>query len=211
MISFSLIKINAKGLTPIKFGNSDAVKVGEWALAVGNPFGFNSTVTAGIISAKGRGVSESSNMGIKSFIQHDAAVNPGNSGGALVNTSGQLVGINTSIVSLTGSYSGYAFAVPVNIVKKITDDFIQYGSVQRAVLGISMMDTDNGVTIADVRAETPAAAAGLRSGDIIKEINLNKVNTASEVQVQVSKLRPGEKAVVTVLRDNVQKEIMVNL
>ena len=139
----ALIKINAKGLTPIKFGNSDAVKVGEWALAVGNPFGFNSTVTAGIISAKGRGVSESSKMGIKSFIQHDAAVNPGNSGGALVNTSGELIGINTMIYSQTGNYSGCSFAVPSNIVKKVVDDIKQYGTVQRAVLGIQYQELNS--------------------------------------------------------------------
>jgi S1-C subfamily serine protease len=208
----ALLKVEGTGYQALEMGDSDDLRLGEWVLAIGSPYDLRSTITAGIVSAKGRSFPNyDGSYRVESFIQTDAAVNPGNSGGALVNTSGQLVGINTSIVSLTGSYSGYAFAVPVNIVKKITDDFIQYGSVQRAVLGISMMDTDNGVTIADVRAETPAAAAGLRSGDIIKEINLNKVTTASEVQVQVSKLRPGEKAVVTVLRDNVQKEIMVNL
>jgi S1-C subfamily serine protease len=208
----ALLKLDGNGYQALEMGDSDELRLGEWVLAIGSPYDLRSTITAGIVSAKGRSFPNyDGTYRVESFIQTDAAVNPGNSGGALVNTSGQLVGINTSIISLTGSYAGYAFAVPVNIVKKITDDFIQYGSVQRAVLGISMMDTDQGVTIADVRAETPAAAAGLRSGDIIKEINLNKVNTASEVQVQVSKLRPGEKAVVTVLRDNVQKEIMVNL
>ena len=208
----ALLKVDRNDLQALEMGDSDELRLGEWVLAIGSPYDLRSTITAGIVSAKGRSFPNyDGSYRVESFIQTDAAVNPGNSGGALVNTSGQLVGINTSIVSLTGSYAGYAFAVPVNIVKKITDDFIQYGSVQRAVLGISMMDTDKGVQIADVRSETPAAAAGLKSGDIIKEINLNKVTTASEVQVQVSKLRPGEKAVVTVLRDNVQKEIMVNL
>jgi len=208
----ALLKVEGSDFQALEMGDSDDLRLGEWVLAIGSPYDLRSTITAGIVSAKGRSFPNyDGSYRIESFIQTDAAVNPGNSGGALVNTSGQLVGINTSIVSLTGSYAGYAFAVPVNIVKRITDDFIQYGSVQRAVLGISMMDTDNGVTIAEVRSDTPAAAAGLKSGDIIKEINLNKVNTASEVQVQVTKLRPGEKAVVTVLRDNVQKEIMVNL
>ena len=139
----ALIKINgAKNLRPITFGNSDNVKVGEWAVAVGNPFGFNSTVTAGIISAKGRGLAESSNMGIKSFIQHDAAVNPGNSGGALVNVAGELIGINTMIYSTTGNYSGCSFAVPSNTVKKVVTDLKQYGTVQRAVFGIQYTELD---------------------------------------------------------------------
>lgn len=208
----ALLKVEGTGYNALEMGDSDDLRLGEWVLAIGSPYDLRSTITAGIVSAKGRSFPNyDGSFRIESFIQTDAAVNPGNSGGALVNTSGQLVGINTSIVSLTGSYSGYAFAVPVNIVKKITDDFIEFGSVQRAVLGISMRDTDKGVTIAEVRIDTPASAAGLKTGDIIKEINLNKVSTASEVQVQVGKLRPGEKAVVTVLRDNVQKEIMVNL
>ncbi|MBR5735593.1 MAG: trypsin-like peptidase domain-containing protein [Bacteroidales bacterium] len=208
----ALLKVDGTGFQALEMGDSDELRLGEWVLAIGSPYDLRSTITAGIVSAKGRSFPNyDGSYRIESFIQTDAAVNPGNSGGALVNTSGQLVGINTSIVSLTGSYTGYAFAVPVNIVKKITDDFIEYGSVQRAVLGIAMRDSDQGVVIADVRAETPASAAGLKPGDIIKEINLNQVKTASEVQVQVGKLRPGEKAVVTVLRDNVQKEIMVNL
>lgn len=208
----ALLKVEGDGFQALEMGDSDELRLGEWVLAIGSPYDLRSTITAGIVSAKGRSFPNyDGSYRIESFIQTDAAVNPGNSGGALVNTSGQLVGINTSIISLTGSYSGYAFAVPVNIVKRITDDFIQYGSVQRAVLGISMMDTDRGVVIAEVRPETPASTAGLRSGDIIKEINLNKVNTASEVQVQVGKLRPGEKAVVTLMRDNVQKEFIVNL
>ena len=208
----ALLKVDGTGFQALEMGDSDELRLGEWVLAIGSPYDLRSTITAGIVSAKGRSFPNyDGSYRIESFIQTDAAVNPGNSGGALVNTSGQLVGINTSIVSLTGSYTGYAFAVPVNIVKKITDDFIEYGSVQRAVLGIAMRDSDQGVVIADVRAETPASAAGLKPGDIIKEINLNQVETASEVQVQVGKLRPGEKAVVTVLRDNVQKEIMVNL
>ena len=173
----ALIKITpekGKTLDPISFGNSDDVKVGEWAVAVGNPFGFNSSVTAGIISAKGRGVSEGS-VGIKSFIQHDAAVNPGNSGGALVNTNGDLIGINTMIYSQTGNYAGISFAVPSNIVKKIVTDLKQYGTVQRAVLGISYEElnaekakehkitaTKGGIYVAKVSDGGAAMDAGIK-------------------------------------------------
>lgn len=208
----ALLKIDYKDIQPLETGDSDQLRLGEWVLAIGSPYDLRSTITAGIVSAKGRSFPNyDGTYRIESFIQTDAAVNPGNSGGALVNTNGQLVGINTSIVSLTGSYSGYSFAVPVNIVKKIVDDFIQFGSVQRAVLGISMAETENGVVVAEVKIDSPAGNGGIRKGDIIKEINLNKVNTPSEVQVQIGKLRPGEKAVVTIIRDNDQKEIVVNL
>ena len=148
----ALLKISATKLSPIVFGNSDNVKVGEWVLAVGNPFGLNSTVTAGIISAKARGLNKGNNMGIESFIQHDAAVNPGNSGGALVNVDGELIGINTMIYSQTGNYAGHAFAIPSSVVKKIVTDIKQYGSVQRAVLGIQFTELD-----ADKAKERPAA------------------------------------------------------
>ena len=211
----ALIKINAKGLHPIVFGNSDAVKVGEWAVAVGNPFGFNSTVTAGIISAKGRGLSEGSNMGIKSFIQHDAAVNPGNSGGALVNTSGELIGINTMIYSTTGNYSGCSFAVPSNTVKKVVTDIKQYGTVQRAVLGIQYRElnaeiakehkitaTNEGIFVAQVNDRSAAKEAGLEEGDVIVKMNGASIKNSGEMQEQMNKLRPGDKAEVSYYRDN---------
>ena len=211
----ALIKISAKGLRPITFGNSDAVRVGEWAVAVGNPFGFNSTVTAGIISAKGRGLAESSNMGIKSFIQHDAAVNPGNSGGALVNTAGELIGINTMIYSTTGNYSGCSFAVPSNTVKKVVTDIKQYGTVQRAVLGVQYREldadlakehkitaTNEGIYVAKVNDRSAAMEAGLEEGDVIVKLNGSSVKNSGEMQEQMNKLRPGDKAEVTYYRDN---------
>ena len=212
----ALIKINgAKHLHPITFGNSDNVKVGEWAVAVGNPFGFNSTVTAGIISAKGRGLAESSNMGIKSFIQHDAAVNPGNSGGALVNVAGELIGINTMIYSTTGNYSGCSFAVPSNTVKKVVTDLKQYGTVQRAVLGIqykeldadiakehSITATNEGIYVAKVNDRSAAMEAGLEEGDVIVKMNGASVKNSGEMQEQMNKLRPGDKAEVSYYRNN---------
>lgn len=211
----ALIKINAKGLHPIVFGNSDAVKVGEWCVAVGNPFGLNSTVTAGIISAKGRGVNESSSMGIKSFIQHDAAVNPGNSGGALVNTAGELIGINTMIYSTTGNYSGCSFAVPSNTVKKVVTDIKQYGTVQRAVLGIQYRElnaelakehnitaTNEGIYVAQVNDRSAAKEAGLEEGDVIVKLNGADVNNSGEMQEQMNKLRPGDKASMSYYRNN---------
>jgi Do/DeqQ family serine protease len=212
----ALIKINgAKNLRPITFGNSDNVKVGEWAVAVGNPFGFNSTVTAGIISAKGRGLAESSNMGIKSFIQHDAAVNPGNSGGALVNTAGELIGINTMIYSTTGNYSGCSFAVPSNTVKKVVTDIKQYGTVQRAVFGIQYTEldadkakehnitaTNEGIYVAKVNDRSAAMEAGLEEGDVIVKMNGASVKNSGEMQEQMNKLRPGDKAEVSYYRNN---------
>ncbi|MGM9868485.1 MAG: Do family serine endopeptidase [Sodaliphilus sp.] len=220
----ALIKITpekGKTLDPISFGNSDDVKVGEWAVAVGNPFGFNSTVTAGIISAKGRGVNEG-NMGIKSFIQHDAAVNPGNSGGALVNTNGDLIGINTMIYSQTGNYAGISFAVPSNIVKKIVTDLKQYGTVQRAVLGISYEElnaekakehkitaTKGGIYVAKVSDESAAMEAGIKEGDVIVKLNGADVKNSGEMQEEMSKLRPGDKATISFYRDNKLKTTTV--
>ena len=220
----ALIKITpekGKTLDPISFGNSDDVKVGEWAVAVGNPFGFNSTVTAGIISAKGRGVNEG-NMGIKSFIQHDAAVNPGNSGGALVNTNGDLIGINTMIYSQTGNYAGISFAVPSNIVKKIVTDLKQYGTVQRAVLGISYEElnaekakehkitaTKGGIYVAKVSDESAAMEAGIKEGDVIVKLNGVDVKNSGEMQEEMSKLRPGDKAIISFYRDNKLKTTTV--
>ncbi len=211
----ALIKINAKDLHAITFGNSDAVKVGQWCVAVGNPFGFNSTVTAGIISAKARGMNTSDNGGIKAFIQHDAAVNPGNSGGALVNTAGELIGINTMIYSQTGNYSGCSFAVPSNTVKKVITDIKQYGTVQRAVLGIQYTEltaekakeekitaTSEGIYVANVTDRGAAKEAGLQEGDVIVKLNGSRVKDSGEMQEEMNKLRPGDKAEVEYYRDN---------
>ena len=220
----ALIKIDATGLPTLKFADSDQLRLGEWVLAIGSPYDLRSTITAGIVSAKGRSMPNyTGEFKIESFIQTDAAVNPGNSGGALVNAAGDLVGINTSIISRTGSYAGYSFAVPVNIVSKVVDDFIEFGSVQRAMLGVSITDvtaqlatqanlTDiDGVYVMDVQKESPAEKGGIRQGDVIREINLNAVHNSAGLQEQVSKLRPGEKAVVTVLREGRQHEIIVSL
>jgi len=212
----ALIKINAKDLHAITFGNSDAVKVGQWCVAVGNPFGFNSTVTAGIISAKARGMNTNDNSGsIKAFIQHDAAVNPGNSGGALVNTAGELIGINTMIYSQTGNYSGCSFAVPSNTVKKVITDIKQYGTVQRAVLGIQYTEltaekakeekitaTNEGIYVAKVTDRGAAKEAGLQEGDVIIKLNGARVKDSGEMQEEMNKLRPGDKAEVEYYRDN---------
>lgn len=219
----ALIKINAKDLQAVVFGNSDAIKLGQWVLAVGNPFTLNSTVTAGIISAKARGMAES-NAGIKAFIQHDAAVNPGNSGGALVNTSGELIGINTMIVSQTGNYSGCSFAVPSNTVKKIVTDIKQYGTVQRAVLGIQYQELDGdlaqekkvtatkeGIYVAKVNDLSSAKEAGLQEGDVIVKFNETSVKNSGELQEQMNKLRPGDKIKVSYYRDNKLKTTTVTL
>ena len=220
----ALIKIDAEDLPAIPVGNSDDLRLGEWVLAIGSPYDLRSTITAGIVSAKGRSMPNyDGQYRVESFIQTDAAVNPGNSGGALVNAVGELVGINTSIVSRTGSYTGYSFAVPVNIVSKVVEDFIEYGSVQRAMLGVSITDvtaemateiglTDiDGVYVAAVQADSPAEKGGIVRGDVIQEFNLNPVHNSAGLQEQVSKLRPGEKAVVTVLREGKQHEIIVTL
>lgn len=214
----ALIKIDAKGLSPIKFGDSEAVKIGEWVLAVGNPFGFNSTVTAGIVSAKARSISSKSNkggLGIESFIQTDAALNPGNSGGALVNLNGELIGINAAIYSNTGSYSGFSFAIPTSIVKKVMNDIKLYGTVQRAVLGISGGNLDaklakekditlvkSGVLVASVEEASTARELGLEPDDVIIEVNSVAIHAMPELQEQISKFRPGEKVTVTFVRKN---------
>ena len=218
----ALIKINAKDLHAITFGNSDAVKPGQWCVAVGNPFGFNSTVTAGIISAKARGMNTSDNGGIKAFIQHDAAVNPGNSGGALVNTAGELIGINTMIYSQTGNYSGVSFAVPSNTVKKVITDIKQYGTVQRAVLGIQYTEltaekakeekitaTNEGIYVAKVTDRGAAREAGIQEGDVIVKLNGARVKDSGEMQEEMNKLRPGDKAEVEYYRDNKLKRTTV--
>jgi S1-C subfamily serine protease len=199
------------------------VKVGQWALAVGNPFNLTSTVTAGIISAKGRSINaleanaSRGSYPIESFIQTDAAVNPGNSGGALVNTAGELIGINSAIASNTGSYAGYSFAVPVNIVKKVMADLLEFGTVQRAFIGVSIREIDNklaeeknlnqyqGVYVAGLTEGGAADIAGVKEGDIITKIGDAKVNSSPELQEQVSNYRPGDKINVTVIREGKEK------
>lgn len=213
----ALIKVDAKNLTPITFGDSETVKIGEWVLAVGNPFGFNSTVTAGIVSAKARslGQNHKGNLSIESFIQTDAALNPGNSGGALVNLKGELIGINSAIYSNTGSYAGFSFAIPTTIVKKVMADIRQYGTVQRAVLGASVRELDSkiakekditavksGLLIASVNDMSTAKELGLQEDDVITAIN--GVNVANHAQLveQLNKFRPGDKVTVTYYRNN---------
>lgn len=219
----ALIKIDAKALPTIEFGESDALKVGEWVLAVGNPFNLTSTVTAGIVSAKGRalGGQRGRQLGIESFIQTDAAVNPGNSGGALVNTSGQLVGINTAIYSETGNYAGYSFAVPSSIVSKVVTDLRQYGTVQRAMLGITGgtataelaekegKDFVEGVWVSETAEKGAAAEAGIQKGDVIVGIGDATIKTMAQLQEQVARFRPGEKASVTYVRDGKRKSVNV--
>lgn len=211
----ALIKIDAHGLSPITFGDSEEVKVGEWVLAVGNPFGFNSTVTAGIVSAKARALNKGGSMGIESFIQTDAALNPGNSGGALVNLKGELIGINSAIYSNTGSYTGYSFAIPTTIVKKVMVDLKQYGTVQRAVLGCSVRDLDakiakekditatkTGVVVESVNDRSTAKALGLQQNDVITAINGVDVATRAQLVEQLNKFRPGDEITLTFYRDN---------
>ena len=220
----ALIKIHEKGLSFLNYGNSDFVKIGEWALAVGNPFNLNSTVTAGIISAKGRNnILNTNNKPIESFIQTDAAVNPGNSGGALVNTNGELIGINTAIASNNGAFQGYSFAVPVNIVKKVVSDFIEFGAVQRAYIGVSIQDIDakfaaeknikqlKGVYVNGLTQGGSAQEAGIEEGDVITKIQDIDVSSVSELQEQISRYRPGDKIIVSVNRKNKETNMAVVL
>jgi len=216
----ALLKIDEKGLPFIVYGNSDNLKVGEWVLAVGNPFNLTSTVTAGIVSAKARNIGilpDQTKNKIESYIQTDAAVNPGNSGGALVNTRGELVGINSAIASNTGSYTGYSFAVPVNLVKKVMDDLVEYGNVQRGFIGVSIRDIDSkladekglkdtkGVYVAGLTEDGAAKSAGIKEGDIITKVGDVEVNSMPQLQEQVGRFRPGDKVAVNVLRDGQEK------
>ncbi len=218
----ALLKIDATGLPIIPFGDSDKLRLGEWVIAIGSPYDLRSTITAGIVSAKGRSMPNyTGEFKIESFIQTDAAVNPGNSGGALVNKEGQLVGINTAIYSQTGSYAGYSFAVPVNIVKKIAYDLMDFGSVKRAVLGITMgaiddkiaeelkLSSRNGVYISEVSKSSAADEAGIKPGDVLIAIDSIKVTSAPSVQETVSRYSPGDKATVTVIRDGKEKTLDV--
>lgn len=223
----ALLKIEEEKLPFLSFGNSDDVHIGQWVIAVGNPFNLTSTVTAGIVSAKGRNINllrqNGGEYAIENFIQTDAAVNPGNSGGALVNTQGELIGINTAIASRTGSYAGYSFAVPVNIAKKILDDLLKYGEVKRAILGVRIQDITaeladelgikeiEGVYIPDVIEDGAADEAGIKKGDVILSIDDQKINKASELQEEISKYYPGDKVSVTLRRDNKTIEKKVQL
>ncbi len=215
----ALLKIDASGLPYLPYGNSDDVKVGQWVLAVGNPFNLTSTVTAGIVSAKARNIhllegdAGSKTVPIESFIQTDAAVNPGNSGGALVGTNGELIGINTAIASTTGSYSGYSFAIPVNLVKKVVNDLYEFGKVQRGYIGVSIRDLDKsvvndkrlssyrGVFVNDVTEGGAAEKAGIKAEDVILKVAEVAVNNTTELMEQLGKYRPGDKVAMTVFRD----------
>jgi serine protease Do len=222
----ALLRVKEDGLPYVNYGNSDDVKVGEWVLAVGNPFNLNSTVTAGIVSAKGRNINilEHNAQGgslapIESFIQTDAAVNPGNSGGALVSTTGDLVGINTAIASNNGSYQGYSFAIPVNLVKKVVSDLIEYGTVQRAYIGLSIQDIDSkfaeekrfkqlkGVYVNGLTVNGAGEEAGIKVGDIVTKVENVVVKSTSELLEQIGKFRPSDKVSVTVIRN--EKEVIV--
>ena len=237
----ALIKIEAEDLPTIPFGDSEKLKVGEWVLAVGNPFNLTSTVTAGIVSAKGRGISMGGDKTkIESFIQTDAAVNPGNSGGALVNTKGELVGINTAIYSETGNFAGYSFAVPISIAGKVAQDLKQYGTVQRAMLGVTMIGVNDimdglsnpmvsddykkelqemkdkikvseGAYVSEFAEKSAAKAAGIEVGDVIIAVNGTKVKTSHALQEQISKYRPGDKVQITVNRNGSEKTFSVEL
>lgn len=220
-IDIALVKIEAKNLPFITFADSDQVKLGEWVLAVGNPYNLTSTVTAGIVSAKGRDLGNNNRM--ESYIQTDAAVNPGNSGGALVNTRGELIGINTAISSQTGSYVGYSFAVPSNIAKKVVEDLVEFGNIQRAYLGIRFVELNGenykdlsapiseGIYLNKIIENGSAFEAGLKVKDVIVKINQTKIKKLSDLNGQINALRPGDQIEVTVLRNGVEKVIPVVL
>ncbi len=213
----ALLKVESDNMPKIDLGNSDNVRVGEWVLAVGNPFNLESTVTAGIVSAKGRDINILANgpsgiSAVESFIQTDAAVNPGNSGGALVNSRGELIGINAAIKSNTGSYTGYSFAIPVNIVSKVVEDLLEYGAVQRGYLGVQIQNvtqelaktedlkSSDGVYIANTIDLGAAKEAGIKKGDVITQIAERRVKNVTEMQEQLSKFRPGDDILVTINR-----------
>lgn len=220
----ALLQIKAENLKTMSLVNSDDVEVGEWVLAVGNPMGLNSTVTAGIISAKARSIQINTNkFAVESFIQTDAAINPGNSGGALVNLDGNLVGINTAIASRTGTYTGYGFAVPSNIVTKVVEDLLKYGNVQRGMLGVTIRTMDGnlakekkvaftkGVWVEQVGEDSGADVAGLESGDIIVGVDGKETTTSPRLQEIIAGKRPGDKVVLTINRNGAEKELEVVL
>ncbi len=223
----ALLKIDANELKSIKIGNSDELRLGEWVLAVGNPYNLNSTVTAGIVSAKARNINILQNTGgtppLEAFIQTDAAVNPGNSGGALVNSQGELIGINSAIKSPTGSYSGYSFAIPVNIMKKVVADIMEYGVVQRAFIGVSIrdlnselvtqekLDVTQGVFIAGLSENGAANDAGIKEGDVVTRVNEVEVKSVAELQSQIGRYTPGDKVKLEVNREGDLKSFEVEL
>lgn len=224
----ALVKIDASNLPTVKMGNSDKIQIGEWVLAVGSPFGdnFRSTVTAGIVSAKGRNINiirDKNNLQIESFIQTDAVVNPGNSGGPLVNVKGELVGINTAIATPTGTYAGYSFAVPATLVKKVVADLKEFGVVQRALLGINIRDVTaqlseeenlgvlEGVYVINVQEGRAADEAGIKKGDVIIAVDDQKVAKTAELQEKVALHRPGDEVEVTLIRDGKEKTIIATL
>lgn len=220
----ALLQIQARDLPTIPFVNSDEIEVGEWVLAVGNPFNLNSTVTAGIVSAKGRQINILPDQNaIESFIQTDAAINPGNSGGALVNLNGGLIGINTAIASPTGAYAGYGFAVPSNIVSKVVEDLLKYGQVQRGYLGIMIRSMDGnlareedlsvtkGVYVDSIAENSAAGAAGIKVGDVITEIDGKEVFTSAELLEIIGRHHPGDKVSLTVDRQGEELEFLVTL
>ena len=220
----ALVKIEAENLQAIPFGDSERLKVGEWVLAVGNPFNLTSTVTAGIVSAKGRANITGDRDKIESYIQTDAAVNRGNSGGALVNTNGELVGINTAIYSQTGNFAGYSFAIPISIAGKVVSDLKNYGTVQRAILGVIIGDPEvvkkeidtkikvlEGAYVSDFAEKSSAKEAGVEKGDIITAVNGSKVISVNNLQEQIMKYQPGDKVKITVDRYGSTKEFTVEL
>lgn len=220
----ALLQIKMKGLQALPFVNSDDVQVGEWVLAVGNPFSLNSTVTAGIVSAKARNINiNQDKFAVESFIQTDAAINPGNSGGALVNLNGDLIGINTAIATRTGTYNGYGFAVPSNIASKVVEDLFNYGVVQRGMLGINIVTLDGnlakekevdltqGVYVATVGEDSAAEKAGVREGDVILKVGEREVKTSPELQELIALKRPGDEVTLTINRDGIEKEFKVTL
>ncbi len=224
----AVIKIEEQGLTYIPYGNSDLARIGEPVLAIGNPFNLTSTVTAGIISAKARNMNIIANPGgqespIESFIQTDAAVNPGNSGGALVNSKGQLIGIVTAIASGDGYYTGYSFAIPSNLVKKVAKDLIEYGHVQRAYLGVNVVEVTNevarqtgvselkGLYVANVIPNCAAANAGIRQGDVIRTIKGVEINTFAELTEELGRCAPGDQVEITFTRDGRQLKTTATL
>lgn len=222
----ALLKVKAKNLPFLRYGDSDKIVPGEWVLAVGNPFDLNSTVTAGIVSAKARNIGilrDKNNLQVEAFIQTDAAVNPGNSGGALVNLQGELIGINSAIATVTGSYSGYSFAIPVNLVKKVMDDLLEFGSVQRGLLGVEIrdvtarlaqdrgLDVIRGVFINRVNDHSAAEQAGMEAGDVITGIDGQDVSSVSELQELVARHRPGHTIQVTYRRDGKATSVKTTL
>ena len=220
----AILKIEEKWLSFVPYGNSDYLEVGEWVMAVGNPFNLTSTVTAGIVSAKGRNINIlNEEFAIESFIQTDAAVNPGNSGGALVNTKGELIGINTAIASSTGAYNGYSFAIPVNVARKVVNDLIEFGTVQRAFIGVSIRDLDGklaqekglkmteGVYVTGLTEGGAADDAGIEEGDIIVAVDGIQVKNTPSLQERIGTYRPGDVAEVSVIRDEQLRKMNVKL